>query len=110
MTLKEVQVIYMTEDEDKDEEDNRIYMFYAINDGKNLIPNPEIIMDGEQVDNAIQNGVKKFPLYTREMIENQEKIKKDAFKNFGFTLKEDLYKLIESSAEGNMIVFTVEVE
>ena len=27
---KEVQIIYIT-DEDKDDEDNRIYMFYAIN-------------------------------------------------------------------------------
>ena len=110
MTSKEVQIIYMTEDEDKDEDDNRIFMFYAINDGKNLIPNPEIIMDGEKIDNAIKNGVKKFPLYSREMIENKEQIKKDAFKDYGFTLKEDLYKLIESSADGNMIVFTVSIE
>ena len=107
---KEVQIIYMTTDEDKDDEDNRIYMFYAINDGKNLIVNPDIIMDGNHVDGAINEGVKHFPLFTRETSENKEKIPKDAFAKHGIILKEDLYKLIESSVDGNMIVYTVPIE
>ena len=45
-----------------------------------------------------------------ETIENKEQIPKDAFSKHGIVLKEDLYKLIESSVDGNMIVYTVPIE
>ena len=67
---KEVQIIYMTTDEDKDDEDNRIYMFYAINDGKNLI---NLYMSTNSTDTSdeilfpfeIPNNFEWFSIYSR---------------------------------------------
>jgi hypothetical protein len=107
---KEVELIYMTVDEDKDEDGNRIYMFAGINDGKHFIMDQEKMYDGDQFDHAVTEGVKQFPLYTREALEKKEMIKKDKYIKDGIVLKEDIYKYIESDIDGNLVIFSVPFE
>lgn len=108
MTIEtEGQVFYQTFDKEKDENNNRIFIFAGINDGKNFYPNIDLLYKEEYIEKIKNGHINNIPVFTRDNVESKEMISRDIFKKAGIILKEDIYKFIESEIEGETVIYNV---
>jgi hypothetical protein len=108
--MKEVELVYFTTEEYKNEHENRIFIYAGINFEGQFLANEELMQETSAFENAMKNGVKDFPLFSRESLEKKEIIKKNFYSNIGIILKQDIYKFIETPIETNKVFMCVEIE